>query len=240
MTTNQKPTIKNLLKLTFILSIVFTFNLQTFGQQQFGIKVSGGLSKITNSMELQDVTFATPFVPSGMVGFYYNLALSKKSSLGAELLFSQIEGKEKWEVDFIDLDGNKVGHGTDLTYRHISYLSLPVYYGFNIKKFTINGGFQISYALASSWREKNVATINGVPDGTYNYNRTTDDINIENIDFGPRAGIIYNLTKKLAVEGTYYYGLNNIQKGDPSYWKLKVQQAALGIRYALWSKVDSK
>ena len=226
---------KNFLKLTFIFSIVFTFNLHTFGQQQFGIKVSGGLSKITDSMESSNLTITTPFVFSGQGGFYYNLTLGKKSSLGAELIFSQIEGKEKWEIDFIDIDGNKVGHGTDFTFRHISYLSLPVYYGFKIKRLTINGGFQISYALASSGRQKN-DEINEVHNETYSYDRKTDNIHIEKIDFGPRAGIVYDLTQKLAVEGTYYYGLNNIQKGNPQLWKLKVQQITFGILYALWNK----
>ena len=227
---------KSLLKLTFILSIVIAFNLNTFGQQQFGIKVSGGLSRITESIELSNATLTTLFVPSGQGGLYYNLSLGKKSSLGAELLFSQIEGKNVMEMDLIDIEGNKIGHVTDIAFRHISYLSLPVYYGFKIKRLTINGGFQISYALASSGREKNDATINEINEESYSYNRKTDDINISNLDFGPRAGIIYHLTNKLAVEGTYYYGINNISKSNPLNWELKVQQMTFGIRYALWYK----
>lgn len=227
---------KNLLKLTFILSIVFTFNLNTFGQQQFGIKINGGLSKITNSNESSNVTVTNPFFPSGHAGFYYNLALGKKSSLGAELLFSQIEGKDKIEMGLNGWDKSESGYRTD-SYRNISYLSLPVYYGFMIKKFNINGGFQISYALASSGRDKTKVTINGIEEST---NQKNNDINIENLDFGPRVGITYNLTKKLAVEGTYYYGLNNINNGDVTAWKLKVQQITFGIRYALGYKEDSK
>lgn len=191
-------------------------------------------------MELSDVTFATPFVPSGQAGFYYNLVLCNKSSLGAELLFSQIEGKNKMEMDLHDFEGNKVGHASDIYLSHISYLSLPVYYGFNIKKLTINGGFQVSYALASSGRDKNDATIIELHEEHYSTNNKIDDIHIEKFDFGPRAGIIYHLTDKLSVEGMYYYGLNNIQKGKLRLWELKVQQMTFGIRYVLWNKEDSK
>jgi len=145
------------------------------------------------------------------------------------------------EMDLIDVEGNKVGHATDIAFRHISYLSLPVYYGFNIKQLTINGGVQISYALASSGREKNDLTFYGFPqDETNSSNVKIDDIHIKNIDFGPRAGIIYHLTNRLAVEATYYYGFNNIQKGDQASWKLKVQQLTLALRYALNYKADTK
>jgi len=228
---------QNFLKLTFILSIVIAFNLNSFGQQQFGIKVNGGLSKITDSMESSNVTVTTPFVPSGQAGLYYNLALGKKSSLGAELLFSQIEGKNIKEIDFIDIDGNKVGHPTNITFSHISYLSLPVYYGFNFNRLTINGGLQISCVLAGSGREKNDAIINENNKETHSYyNRKIDHIHFTKFDLGPRAGIIYHLTDKLAVEGTYYYGINNIHQTVPITWEWKVQQMTLGIRYAMGSK----
>lgn len=144
---------QNFLKLTFILT-VFTFpHLNTFGQNQFGVKASGGLSKITNSDEFVNITHSTPFVPSGQFGFFYSHPLHEKSSLGAELLFSQIEGKDIIDFDLDDL-GENTTHVTNVTFRHISYLSLPVYYGFNSKKLTINVGFQISRALIKNGREK--------------------------------------------------------------------------------------
>lgn len=47
--------------------------------------------------------------------------------------------------------------------------------------------------------------------------------------------MVYQLNDKLAVEASYYYGLNNILKGGSPDWKLKVQQVTVGVRYALWS-----
>lgn len=228
----------NMLKLPLIF-LIFTFiGLTSLGQQQFGIKVSGGLSRITNSMDVPEVILTIPFVTSGQAGLFYSFQLGKKSSLGAELLFSQIEGKEKLEIDYnySGYYGSESGHGENIDYRYISYLSFPVYYGFKFNKLTINAGFQISCALLSSGREKNYAILNGI---TYSSDNKTDDINIKRFDYGPNAGIIYNLTDKLAFEGTYYYGLNNIQKGNPILGERKIQQVTIGIRYSLWYK-DAK
>jgi len=231
---------RNLLKLSFILSILFAFNFTVSGQHQFGIKASGVLSRITYSTDFLGENPTTPFVPSGQAGLFYNFQFGKKSSLGAELLFSQIEGNEKLEDDLYTLNefGRVyLGYRKDNSYRHISYLSLPVYYGFTINRLVINAGFQISYSISSSGREKDYAIVEGI---TYTSDNKVDNINIRRFDYGPKAGIIYNLTDKLAVEGTYYYGLNNIQKGNPILWKLKVQQVTLGIRYTLWTKEIAK
>lgn len=226
-----------ILKLPLILLILTFIDLTSLGQQQFGIKVSGGLSKITNSVDNSNATLTTPFVPSGQGGFFYNFQFGKFSSFGTELLFSQIEGKEILEGNLWSLNesGNRVyfGYRKNNSYRNISYLSLPFYYGFKINRLVINAGFQISYSISSSGREKDQAVIEGE---NFNIDNKTNDINIKRFDYGPRAGIIYHLTSKLAVEGTYYYGLNSIQKGDPIFEKLKIQQATIGIRYSLWYK----
>ena len=228
--------------LSLLITIFFAFNLPTIGQQ-IGIKVSGGLSKITITSDEFDVPFSTPFAASGQAGLYCHLSRGKHSSLGAELLFSQIEGKDVIDSDFSDTDwitGENetiTGHVTNKGYRHISYISLPLYYGYTIKKFTLHAGFQLSYAFSSSGREKTYGTYNeGGQETNVNNDTKTDNINIKKLDFGPRAGITYQLTNRLGLEGTYYYGLNNIQKVDDPFWILKVQQMTLGVRYALWTK----
>lgn len=227
---------KKSIKLTLILTILIT-NLATYAQQQMGVKINGGLSKITISSEIVDNPFETHFVPSGQAGAYYHLPVRNAFSLGAELLFSQIEGKDRMEYDLTDLDGNIEGHVKSIGYRHISYLSLPVYFGVTVKKLTLNAGFQLSYAFSSSGRTKSNGTFyEQGQEQSYSSDSKSDNINIKIWDFGPRAGIIYPLTKRLDLEGTYYYGLNNIQKGEDPMWKLKAQQITLGVRYALSGK----
>jgi len=229
--------VKNRIKLSFIILIFIGFNITTIGQQKWGVKVGGGISKITNSMEPSNGTITISYAPSGQGGLYYYLSLGKSSSLGAELLFSQIEGKEKLEMEIKTPEVMNFGHYSSLAFKHISYLSLPFYYGFTIKRLTINAGFQVAYALASSGREKNVLTIYGFPFNEIgSSNRKIDDINIKKWDFGPRAGITYPLTDRLELEATYYYGINNIQKGDPVLWESKVQQMTFGVRYTFWNK----
>lgn len=220
----------NILKFSITLIVAVVLNHYTFAQQQVGVKISGGVSRITNSWEFPNATFSTPFVPSGLAGLYYNLSLSRKSSLGAELLFSQIEGKDKIEMDLIDIDRNISGHATTTDLNHISYLSLPVYYGYTINRLTIHGGVQLSYAMNSSGSSKSNVIMDGENIHTEG---KTNNINITRLELGPRAGIVYHLTDKIALEGIYYYGINNIQKGEQPKWKLKVQQMTLGIRFAL-------
>lgn len=228
---------KKLLQLTYILAIITTFNLNTFGQHQWGVKVNGGLSKITTTWEDPNSTFTTPFVPSGQAGLYYNLLMGKRISLGAELLFSQIEGKEKRETDLVDAEGNNVGHATFFIYRHISYLSLPIYIGFNITKLTIHAGLQLSRNISGSDNDKHDGIINGEQ-----FKSESKSINnpFSKYELGPRAGIHYRLSDRLVVEGTYYYGISNIDKGVPMINELKVQQMTVGMRYALCTKESGK
>lgn len=80
--------------------------------------------------------------------------------------------------------------------------------------------------------------INGERYESISYDRKVDRINIANFDLGPKAGIIYHFTNKLAVEGTYYYGIGNVDSRVPKVEKLKVQQITVGLRYVLW--INSK
>lgn len=228
---------KLFLQLSYVMAIVVTFNLSTFGQRQFGVKINGGVSKITESRENPNISFVTPFVPSGQAGLYYNLLISKNTALGAELLFSQIEGKEISELRLIDVEGNNVGFATTHTYRHISYLILPVYFGFNLQKLTIHAGFQLSYNIAGSDKYKTDATVNGE---RFKSESTSENNPFSKYEFGPRTGIYYHLTDRLAVEGIYYFGISNIEKGVPMINELKVQQMTVGVRYALGSKMTTK
>ncbi len=220
-----------------VLMILLSINLTVFTQHNFGLKINGGFSKISNSFAASYPDWTIQFAPSGHCGLFYNLDLSDKSVIGAELLFTQIEGKEKLTIDFFDNKGNNVGYSTAKIYKHISYLSLPIYYGFKLKKLMINVGFQVSYVLTSSSRDKGQTTNNL---GVTNWDNKLDDLNVPNYDFGPRAGVTFNLTDKLEIEGEYYYGVNNIMSynvlksydGKPAW---RVQQTTIGLKYTFYT-----
>lgn len=222
-----------IMKIHLSILIILLFNFSIYGQQNIGIKANAGLSRIViYENSTQKVVQKSYFVPSGQGGLFYNLPLGNKSLLGAELLFIQIEGKERLEIPFTDQNGNPTGEfGIDNIDRHISYIGLPIYYGFKIKKLTLNLGVQTSFTLASSAREKGQAT-DGYG-GISVWDNKFDKLNIDAFDFGARAGLIFNLTNRFAVEGTYYYGINNILKKSiyNTELKWKIQQMTIGLRY---------
>lgn len=219
-----------------ILTILI-FNFSVYGQQNIGIKANGGFSRIfIYDNSTQQIVQKSYFVPSGQGGLFYNLPLGNKSLLGAELLFIQIEGKERLEIQATDQLGNPTGEIIiDNIDKHISYIGLPIYYGFKIKKLTLNLGVQTSFTFASSAREKGQA-----PDGyggISTWDNKSDKLNIDAFDFGARAGLIFNLTNRFAIEGTYYYGINNVLKKNiyNTELKWKIQQMTIGLRYTFFT-----
>ena len=212
-----------------------TINMTAFGQLDFGLKANFGLSRLSTKLTTsQQLTQKFHFVPSGQGGLFYNLHLREKFLIGAELLLIQIEGKEYLEIPSTDINGNLTGEvGTDNIWRHITYFGLPIYFGYNFKKLNVNIGLQTNFTLASSGREKGQ-----VPDG-YGGIATWDNkfskLGIDDLDYGARAGLIFQHTDKFSLEIIYYYGINNILKDEiiskNLNWKWKVQQMTIGLRY---------
>lgn len=235
---------KNLQQLIFGLIFLIGFHINAFGQQ-FGITVRGGISRIYGQLEYYNYPSpmtTTSFSPSFLGGIYYQLQTGKKTTLTAELIYLKVQGGQTTTWDFSNAEFKNFG--SRITYEHISFISLPVYYGVTYEKLTVNGGFQVSYALSSSGStDVNYTTIITTVDNTIDnnigkggYYHKSNNLPIKNVDFGPRVGGIYQLTPKLSIEGMFYYGLNNINKLPSSKEALKIQQMTVGIRYALWSK----
>lgn len=207
------------------LFIYFHFS---FGQHELGIKASGGVSQITNHINSPGTKQTLYFSASGQGGFFYSFHLGSKSILNVELSFTQIESREKLEIPYLDSYGNPTGqYLTDELWRHISYLSLPLFYSFKFKKLSFNLGGQFSLYLTSSGREKG-------PTWDNRFNK----LNVDPYDFGARAGIMFQALKHFSVEANYYFGLNNILSSDVNIpnWYWRVQQINLGIRYSLIKK----
>ena len=236
---------KNPQKHLLVLVIFIGFNSMAFGQSQLGIKVSGGISRIYGTLKYQNhppsTVMSSSFSPSYQAGMYYNLPIGKKQAIGAELLYSHVEGGQTNKWDYMDMN-----RGSDYTYERISYLNLPVYYGITFKKLTLNAGIQISYTLSSSghyessWEARELDEHFAYIPMKFNLYHELNDLPIKNFDFGPRAGVMYRLTNKLSIEGMFYHGIQNINQMKSSAEELKIQQMTVGIRYALWTKKDFK
>ena len=227
----------------FATLIILTIYLTSFGQHDFGFKLSGGLSYLSTKVTgiIVDPSISPPppktaqtffYMPSGQVGLFYNFHFNKQSVFGVELLFSQIEGKEHDKTPATDFFGNPTGQFvTGNNFSHISYLSIPLYYGYNYKKISVNVGIQTSFLLHASSQSKFQA-----PDYNGNiqtFNSSSSELPLKYFDLGLRGGIIYSLTNKFSIEGTYYYGLLNIHEHNYSDagFVYKVQQMTIGIRY---------
>ena len=209
----------------FIVMILMLFlNIYpvAFMQQNFGLKINPGMSKISNS-------FSNPeFIFSGNAGIYYSAENDDRSVFGMELLFLQIEGHELTEFEGVYANGDPSGEiYTSEIWRSISYIALPVYYGTKFKKLMINIGFQIAIVLFSSARDT------GYREGILWWDNTFDELNINSFDFGARVGLIFDLTDRFQIEGNYYYGVQNMLKTDAWVWKN--QQITIGLRYTLFT-----
>ncbi|MBA3901402.1 MAG: PorT family protein [Bacteroidetes bacterium] len=219
----------------FQLLILLSLSVDVFGQQDMGVKLNIGLSRVVTNLDFPDLALKkVQFAPSGHAGLYYSKKIKEKTSFGAELLFVQIEGKEHIEFPTTDNQGNFTGVLViNKYYKHLSYLALPVYYGININKISVNAGLQFMLLLTSNGREKGETNYNGeVKRWDNNYGK----LNIDHYDFGPRAGIIYKMTERLDIDANYYHGINNIINNTlQSYYRWRNQQLTIGMRYKFLS-----
>ena len=199
--------------------IMVILNLPSYGQNKVGIKLNLGTSRVTSKFDYKTGPQKFTLMPSGQIGFFFNRNFGIKSMFGAELLLIQIEGREKYSYP----DGAQM-----VIRRNLSYIGFPIYYGYKVGKITMNGGFQFNYNIrkVEQWKGK----IRLDQDLPFDWDRSIP--NIESYDYGLKVGIIFNEDRKFETEGTYYHGLNNIWKSDPSHLGLwKTQQLTIGVRY---------
>jgi opacity protein-like surface antigen len=249
-----------------IIVLSFILNLSSYSQHEFGIKADGGISMISNSSLPSNQGWTNKYMPSYNLGLYYKKHFNDKSSIGIELCFERIQDKKTYNYPWVDpglvystnyhlpdiflgkaemnLNTNYY-NGSGFYSRQISFLSMPVYYGYTYKKFTFNLGIQPSFCLTGSgefngYIEGNFANHQQPFKPYYFDDKYTKIVDLGAFDFGLRIGINYKITSDLSVECDYYYGLINITEKkdfDPitgqddilEIWK--VQQLTLGLRY---------
>ena len=228
------------MKNILIIFTMLNFCSNIYGQQIIGIKLNGGISNISNTTNngqtLKKIFYNQPSYNGGV---YYSNLLNLRMKLGAEIIFTQINGKEYIEIPLTDNNNNPNGEfSLDTIWRHFSYLGLPIYFGYNYKKMNLNFGFQANYRLGGNGREKGSVPSNG---GNITWDNKLKNLSgIDKFDFGIRAGIIIDLYRNFGIEANYYYGLNNNYRGSiTSNWKMKNRQLAIGIRYNFF-KINRK
>lgn len=227
------------MKRLFTTIILFAVAVSTFGQQTFGIKINAGLSYLkTERVSYSSLPDTQKFYPvlSGQGGLTYSYNFNTKFLIGTEILYTQIEGKEVITgLSGMSTDNTITidGHYEIDTYRHIYYLGLPIYVGYNFNNLNINIGIQGNFKLGGSshWNANSVYN-NGVTDS---YESESEKLDINKFDYGLRFGVFYKLSPKYSIETNYYHGLSDIANGGlisgSPVWS--VQQLTIGIKYNL-------
>ena len=202
-------------------------------QHTLGLKAGGGLSKIPTARNENLTVQKDYFTFSGAEGVYYDYRLKKRHSFSAELLFVQVRGTERLEYYSSGQAGNLTGYYFIEDYsRFICYAGIPVYYNFRYKGFHVNLGFQTMLAMKSRGRIKGETGQNSV---STPLDTKINKLDISNYSYGPRAGVIVRVYKKLSAEAVLYYGINTVLADQPAFSYLwKIQQLTIGIRYRLY------
>ena len=211
------------------------FCITALGQTSFGIKAGFGGSYLSTKIDPKYIPNSTqkfywrPITRHG--GFFYNYQMKNKSLIGAEILFLRVEGKESIETIY-KVQGNREAYSITTTiWRNFSYLSIPIYYGYAFKKIKLNMGLQTSINLYNAYYIERKSTLPMLfiqPD----YFK----MQVDRFNFGLSGSVLYNLTKKIALEAEYYYGLNNLLISNSKKETWKLQKATLGVRYNFSAK----
>jgi len=215
------------MKKHFLIIILFIFLCiqEIFAQHSIGIGLYGGLSRITNTFDIPNGDINTKFVPSGQIGFHYNYLSNNNSLFEANILFSQICGKEESDIYTGSVN---LGHTRFKVNKHISYLSLPIFYGYRHINTTVKIGFRSSYMLTSSGVEE--SSVEYLGDKSY-FVIEYDELNIKKFDYGPIISISQLIFNRLVVETRFYYGMANIINVKDIEWAWKIRQLTIGIKY---------
>lgn len=214
------------------ISVFLLFQSISFSQIEIGGRINIGASEISNNFSDTDVEHNVEYGPSFLIGAYLDKTLKNNTSLSAELILQYFSGSENSITIFYDGNGERVGNRNGQDSKHITYLSLPLYYGIKMGFLTVNAGAQVGVVIGSGGR----STANGFNGGTpIFYNNPLDKLLIDKLTFGPRLGFLMKISETVAIDGNYYYGLNNIANSEIP-WEWKVQQFSFGIRYQFLKK----
>ncbi len=174
-------------------------------------------------------------MPSFQTGAFYAYKGGDRLSLGAEILFMQINGQQ-----YMVLDISQPGSGTqtmsDNFVSRINYLAFPVYCAYGLNKISFNLGAQANFVLSSTGKENGQTIMNGV---ATNWQKKPSKLGIDNYSVGVKTGMVYYLNRRIAVDINYYYGFNNILESAAlsKYLTWKIQQISIGLRVSLKKKV---
>lgn len=217
-------------KYFFPCLIIFGFNSVKSQDIIIGATANAGMSKVTSNLP-HSGDFKAKYTPSGNLGVFLEKRIGKKSALGIEALWVQIEGNEG--VKNLILTGydnqglQELGVISTKSRLHTSYAGVPIYYRLAFGKFGIKAGAQPMLFLFASSSYKAKGLVSGKP---YKAANKTKDLKFDRVDIGPKLGIDYQLNNKLRLRADFYYGLIDITP-DEFPWQRRYRQFTTGVQY---------
>lgn len=215
------------------VSVLFVDTLKS-QSLSIGATANIGLSQINRLSDYPiPEYYEYDFSLSGNAGLFIRKELSRKSSVGLEVLWVQITGEEAViNRPIVTSSGDNRGFETEITTRNISYLGAPIYYRLKINNLGIKVGVQPMLYLFQKVNRKSNGEIDGE---SYAFDGEYDDIRYNNLDYGLKAGLDYSLNDRFRLRADYYHGFKSIIP----YWiarSMKIRQVTLGVEYDIYRR----
>ncbi|MBU0764297.1 MAG: hypothetical protein KJ607_05635 [Bacteroidetes bacterium] len=228
------------MKRSLLFFILFYTVCFSYAQIEWGVILSGGMSRITNREYFyndQNIFVnreSKPF-PSACSGITYSRYMGLYSFLETDLCYNFIGEREI--TNYIFFDSTEVfqsGYYAASLRNHL--ISVPFFYGMKYAKLEFMFGIQASLFFRSF--EKH--------DGYYWYDCSVQgNVLIEDkhreytgweYDYGLKTAVSYCVRSRIKIQCSFYYGFHNLYHGfgDPDDFS-RVLQATAGIYYILYN-----
>ena len=208
----------------------------------FGASANFGFSYLnSNPEDRNDVEFDKN--KSWSLGVFFENKISHKSSLGIELLYVQIGGKNIIEneaiFETIDEVTEIVGVVTTKNELSFSFVSFPFYFKYQLGRVGLKGGFQPLILLFEHDKYQIVGEINDQPYEKEAYGISYD---IDKYNIGAKLGIDFELNCRTKISTDLYYGLNNFNFNQFGSKKstTRIEQITFGVQYNIMNIKISK
>ena len=185
----------------------------------FGFTFNPAISKTSS---LSGFNFNDHFIEqyaySANIGLCLEKSIQEKSSFGVELLVVRMDGLASTE--------------SQLTERKINttqfYLGVPIYYRKTIGRLGIKGGIQSLIFLTAN-EQLNVFEL---MNGSFQWTESQEvrGIGTNNLDFGPKIGIDFDVFENFRLRADYYHGLKNPSTNEFSF-EDSMKQISLGVSF---------
>ncbi|MEO5675590.1 MAG: porin family protein, partial [Chitinophagales bacterium] len=172
-----------------------------------GISARAGLSYISLKLPtiINTVTQSDPLF-CFQSGVFTEYKLNNRIHLLAELNFLLQQGKITENSVNCVLDTGS-SHCVDILRTRLDYLSLPIWFGYNIHHFTVKGGIQAGYVVRRHLFENGTAY---GTDTTFSFSNTFTNKIVKNFDFGICIGAQEDISNRFFLSMSAYQSLTNI------------------------------